>query len=77
MWTARSSNMFDLMLQLKSMENVFSCYPFGYEHHVVFKNDEAEIEEVLNQLKEKGHGTIQLEKIQPTIEDCFMALMHG
>jgi ABC-2 type transport system ATP-binding protein len=77
LWSARSSNMFDLMLQLKSSESVFSCYPFGQEHHVVFKNEQEPVEGILNQLKEKGHASVQLEKIMPTIEDCFMALMHG
>lgn len=77
LWSARSGNMFDLMLRLKSMENVFSCYPFGHEHHVVFNTEQEPTEATLNQLKENGHGALQLNKIQPTIEDCFMALMHG
>jgi ABC-2 type transport system ATP-binding protein len=77
LWSAKSSNMYDLMLQLKSMENVFSCYPFGQEHHVVFKNDGQTTQEILDTLEKKGQSQVQLEKISPTIEDCFMALMHG
>jgi ABC-2 type transport system ATP-binding protein len=76
LWSAQSNNMFDLMLQLKSIENVYSCYPFGREHHVVFKNEQEPIMGIINMLKDKGQENIQLEKIEPTIEDCFMALMH-
>jgi ABC-2 type transport system ATP-binding protein len=77
LWSARSSNMFDLMVKLKSIGNVFSCYPFGHEHHVVFKDENEPVEGILYHLKEKGQDEVQLNKIQPTIEDCFMALMNG
>lgn len=77
LWSARSNNMFDLMQQLKSMEAVYSCYPFGHEHHVAFKDDHEPVERILEQLNERGQDAVQLKKIEPTIEDCFMALMHG
>ncbi len=76
LWAAQSSDMFSLMQQLKSMEEVFSCYPFGQEHHVVFKNESQSTDSILTLLKEKGHTGAQIKKIDPTIEDCFMKLMN-
>lgn len=77
LWSVRSNDMFNLMLELKSIDSVFSCYPFGHEHHVVFKNEDEPVQDIIHKLKEKGQDPIQFEKIKPTIEDCFMALMHG
>jgi len=31
---------------------------------------------VQQQLRQLGHTEIQIEKIEPTIEDCFMELMN-
>ncbi len=73
LWSARGKQMFNLMTELKAMENVFSCYPFGQEHHVVFKQEAPSIDEVIRKLSQPD---VRFEKIEPTIEDCFMALMH-
>lgn len=76
LWAARSKNMYELMLQLKSLDRVYSCYPFGQEHHVVFKNEQQPVQEIQGILKGKGQEGVTFKKIDPTIEDCFMSLMH-
>ncbi len=77
LWSAHGKDMFSLMVDLKAMDNVFSCYPFGQEHHVVFKQETQSIDEVVGQLSKQGQGDVRFEKINATIEDCFMALMNG
>lgn len=74
LWAVRSDNMYQLLIDLTSMDNVVSCYPFGQEHHVVFK-DEGFKPSIENQLLEKGYANLQFKRIEAGIEDCFMGLM--
>ena len=67
--------MYHLMLDLKKMEAVESCYPFGQVHHVIFRNASSSIEEVQAQLKKIGHNELETLPIAATIEDAFMELM--
>jgi ABC-2 type transport system ATP-binding protein len=76
LWAFSSTNMYQLMLDLQKRDDVVSCYPFGQEHHVVFKNGGAE-SRVAEQLRFAGHPGIQFRKIEATIEDSFMALMNA
>jgi ABC-2 type transport system ATP-binding protein len=76
LWAAQSNDMFSLMQQLKSMDEVFSCYPFGQEHHVVFKNENQSTDSILAKLNENDQYEVRLKKIDATIEDCFMKLMN-
>jgi ABC-type multidrug transport system ATPase subunit len=77
LWAAQGPDMFNLMLALKSMDEVFSCFPFGQEHHVIFKEENQSIQEIIDRLKEMGQVDIQLKKTEVTIEDCFMKLMSA
>lgn len=74
LWSVRSDNMYQLLIDLTSMDDVVSCYPFGQEHHVVFK-DEGSKPSIENQLLEKGYANLQFKRIEAGIEDCFMGLM--
>lgn len=74
LWSVRNENMYQLLVDLTSMKEVVSCYPFGQEHHVVFKNEKSK-ESVELALKQKGYSSIQFQKIEAGIEDSFMALM--
>jgi ABC-type multidrug transport system ATPase subunit len=75
LWSAKASEMSVLLKDIRSYTGVESCYAFGDKHHVTFKNnDRDEVEELSAYLKGKGHPGITLDKITPTIEDCFMEL---
>lgn len=76
LWAFTAANMYQLMLDMQKRDDVVSCYPFGQEHHVVFKNIGAE-NRVAEQLRTAGHSDIQFRKIEATIEDSFMALMKA
>lgn len=77
LWAAKGADMFNLMRALKSMDEVFSCFPFGQEHHVIFKEENQSIQQIIDRLKEMGQVDIQLKKTEVTIEDCFMKLMSA
>ncbi|HLX93735.1 MAG TPA: ABC transporter ATP-binding protein [Puia sp.] len=75
LWAVRANEMHQLLMALKEDPGVESCFPFGQQHHVVFKqpgNDRQRLETVMN----TGQYTNpEIRSIRPNIEDCFMALM--
>jgi len=75
LWAIKANEMFHLMNAIKDDSSVESCYPFGQYHHVVFKKDENN-KQILEQIAQKGNYTnVEIDVIEPNIEDCFMALM--
>ncbi len=75
LWSMRAANMYQLMNDLRKMDTVETCYPFGQYHHIVFKNDvksEQDAKQIVNALA----TDIEVARITPTIEDCFMELMR-
>jgi hypothetical protein len=59
------------------MPEVLSCYPFGSEHHVVFKDSNQSTDDVWKKLAAKGYVNLGVQKIEPGIEDCFIDLMRS
>lgn len=73
-WAIRAREMFKLMNELKSDPEVESCFPFGQYHHVVF-NIPGQDREKLEQVARQGtYSEVEIKTIEPTIEDCFMAM---
>jgi ABC-type multidrug transport system ATPase subunit len=75
LWAIRSSKMFQLLQDTQAITDVISCYPFGQHHHVVLKK-EFNVDKLVEELKAKGHGDLQVKNGTVTIEDCFMELMR-
>jgi len=73
LWAVRAADMYALMRQLRKMSEVESCFPFGQEHHVVFKGDDKAKVEVV--LRANGFSDVAFRRIAATIEDSFMDLM--
>lgn len=76
LWSARAENMYKLLTDLRGLPEVYSCYPFGQEHHVTLLEDEENMPKVHDTLVQLGHTSLRLEKIKAGIEDCFMELMQ-
>jgi ABC-type multidrug transport system ATPase subunit len=75
LWSARSSDMYKLMIDLQKLDETAQCYPFGQVHHVVFNANEAEVVKLTNYLRMNGHSDIEIGRIDAGIEDAFMDLM--
>lgn len=71
LWSFQSEKMFALMQDLRGLQEVKSCYPFGQVHHVTLREDV----DLKNVEKSLSQHQLVIEKINPTIEDCFMKLM--
>lgn len=72
----RSDEMFRLLQDLRSMEEVVKCYTFGDTHHVVLKeNAVCGPDEIGHRLTgEYGHTGVQVMEQTATLEDCYMNL---
>ena len=76
LWAIKADDMYGLLKTIKNDPRVESCYPFGQYHHAVFKSDQNNQDE-LEDIATKGNFShVEINPIKPTIEDCFMALMH-
>lgn len=73
-WCVRSAAMYELLLDLRLFSGTLSCYAFGDAHHLTLKEDGKEMDALKRFLKEKGYTDIDIEPIDPSVEDCFMAL---
>lgn len=74
LWAFKAPNMYQLMLDLAAMPEVWSVYSFGSEHHVMFKDPNQSTEQIVKKL---DHSNLSVHRIEPTIEDCFMDLMKS
>ena len=76
LYAVKSGNMITLNFDLKDFSGISSSYIFGEYIHISLKKDNDE-NMIMEFLKMKGHSDIEISKLQPGIEDCFMELMNN
>jgi ABC-type multidrug transport system ATPase subunit len=79
LWAVQSNSMSQLLADLRANEHVKSCFAFGDKHHVTMNSEQLRINNVdwlREYLERKGHQDIEIERIQPCIEDCFIRLTN-
>lgn len=74
LWAMRSNNMSKLLTDLRQHPQVLSCFAFGDSHHVTLQKGNSDIDGLKSFLAQKGHTSVEIEKIEATVEDCFMEL---
>lgn len=74
LWSVRSAAMYKLLVDLRAFPGTASCYAFGDAHHLTLKEDGREMDALKQFLKEKGYTDVEIEPIEPGVEDRFMAL---
>lgn len=77
----RSGSMYQLLEDLRAYPGTYSCFAFGDSHHLTMKDEKSEMRDkgsgmiaLRKYLEGKGHAHLAIEPVEPTIEDCFMAL---
>ena len=73
LWSVRSGQMHRLLGDLKAYAGVDSSFSFGTAFHVTLGNQTSP-DELRAHLVALGHNAVEVEPIQPTVEDCFMLL---
>jgi ABC-type multidrug transport system ATPase subunit len=69
------SDMIGLLNDLRNIETVHSAFRFGDSIHITLHETE-EKKNLIKKLEAKNHKSLKINPIEPSIEDCFMALMH-
>jgi len=75
LFSVSSSNVYQLLHDLKAFQPASGAFAFGQTIHLSFTPGSLKEEEVNAFLTNKGHTNISVNRIKPTIEDCFMELM--
>lgn len=70
----RSSQMYQLINDLRAQKWTHSAYPFGEYVHLATK-EPLNQEQIETLLQSKGHTQLEILPVNATIEDCFMELM--
>lgn len=72
LYAVRSANRYALLLAAKAYPEVAMCYPFGNTHHLLFREGEGDVQKFLDYLRGERLGDVQLDEVNPNIEDCFI-----
>lgn len=71
-----SDKMYQLIEDLRQLEETHSAFPFGEYVHLASK-EKVNTEDLEQYLIRKGHSGIRIKNTAPNIEDCFMDLMRA
>jgi len=75
LWSAKSQQMHSLLTDLRTFDAIDSSFAFGDSIHFTIKsNSDFSKSEFENLLLTRGHEHVEIHKINPGIEDCFMEL---
>ena len=73
LWSVRTNRMHHLLKDLRNHPSIKSSFSFGEKYHITIDN-KISFEDLKAYLTDKGHSDIEVQKIRPTVEDCFMLL---
>lgn len=74
LYAVRASSMYKLLIDLRTYPDTYSCYAFGDSHHLTLKDAGSDISGLRQFITGKGYTGLEIERIEPSVEDCFMAL---
>ena len=75
--SVRSGNLYELMQDVRTVDGVRSASLFGRVLHVSIGKNGPDPAKLAGLLESMGHLEVAANRIDPTIEDCFMELMSG
>lgn len=76
LFAAKADNIYKLLEDLRTDEEVESCYAFGEYLHLTLKTDDKLAESVKNIAAKYNPSGLETKLITPTIEDSFIRLMN-
>jgi len=74
LWAVSSDRMSKLYADLHHIQGVKSCFTFGNTHHITIDPEKLTVNQLQNRLDELIHTNVEIQPIEATIEDCFMAI---
>lgn len=75
LFALRLNGIASLLPQLRLFDGLHSMFSFGQSLHITFKpgSDASKLTHYLHSI---GQNAVQIERIEPQIEDCFMEMMQ-
>jgi ABC-type multidrug transport system ATPase subunit len=77
LYAIRADKMPALLKALGANNAVAASYAFGEYAHATFKDSVQEEQDIVSILQHAGIEHAEVKRIQPTIEDCFIKLLHA
>ena len=75
LYAVRCASMYKLLGDLREFPDTNSCFAFGDAHHLTLRRDGEDVMRRLQEyLKGKVYADVSIERLEPSVEDCFMAL---
>ena len=75
LWAIRADDNYRLLGDIRRFKATRTAFPFGEHIHVSFTNEWVTPDEIIAYLQAAGHSNVQVSRIEPSIEDCFMEMM--
>ena len=76
LWAVRSDQMHRLLADLRGIDGVKTAFAFGENHHATIDTERLTIDKLREKLVALDHHDVFIEKVEPSIEDCFMNLQN-
>jgi len=77
LYAVRGERMSAMLADLRAYGKAVSCFAFGESHHVAAEPGALDPGELAAYLAAKGHAGVEVERVPPTIEDCFLDVTAG
>jgi ABC-type multidrug transport system ATPase subunit len=75
LYGVRADDMYALRADLAADPRVTSCHSFGRAFHCTIADGTDVETSFTDELRQRGHTDVAVQRIKPTIEDCFIRLM--
>ncbi|MDD4516075.1 ABC transporter ATP-binding protein [Massilibacteroides sp.] len=72
LWSLKGKELYQLLLDAREYPQTYSCHAFGDCHHFIFKEENDKADDLAAYLRMKGHEDVLIERLEPSVEDCFM-----
>lgn len=76
LWAVQSNRMHKLLTDLRTIKGIKTAFAFGETHHITVDETLLAKDSLQTILSTLGHNKIVIEKVAPSIEDCFMNLQN-
>lgn len=76
LYSMGSDHIHQLLEDIRQFTGVMEAFPFGDRIHFITREPLEEFGELVRAMNGKGHSGIAIEKVVPTMEDCFMNMME-
>jgi ABC-type multidrug transport system ATPase subunit len=77
LWAVRVDDTHRLLGDLRQFKATRTAFPFGGHVHLSLSDESVKPAEIALYLQSTGHSNVEVNQIEPSIEDCFMEMMRG